>query len=326
MAGAAFRTFHEKEIVCALWVGGSSQKKRLSLQNFGFVASTVTEFELERGVGNAIVSKAMFEGGENLFGMVVGVDDNMRGERVERGGERPDMEMVDGKNVRDVGHECLHTVEINALRDAIKGETQGIRKQSERGNKDDDRHDKRNDGVNKVEVGKIDDKSSDNNTNGDKRVRQHVEKGTSDVQIVFLPPHEKESREPIDEYADSGSDRDGSTIDGRGMGKVVDGLDDNGADSDKEDDGIEERNEYGAPSVAIGKVFGNSNGRQFDPRESEEEGKDIAEIMTRVGEQAEGVGIEANPRFKNNVERVEDNADDENRSDGLYVMVVVSHN
>lgn len=84
MAGAAFRTFREKEIVCALWVGGSSQKKRLSLQNFGFVAITVTEFELEGGVSNAVVRKAMFEGGENLFGMVVGVDDNMRGERIER--------------------------------------------------------------------------------------------------------------------------------------------------------------------------------------------------------------------------------------------------
>ena len=298
------------------------------MQNFRLVASTVTEFELEGGVSNAVVGEAMFEGGENLFGMVVGVDDNMCRERIERGGERPDVEMVDGKDVRDVSHERLHTVEVNALRDTIKGETQGIRKQAESGNKDDDRHDERNDGVNEVEVGEIDDKSGDHNTHGNKRVSQHVEEGTTDVQIVFLPPHEKESRETVDEDANSGSDRDGSTVDGRGMGKVVDGLDDNGADSDKEDDGIEERNEYGAASVAIGKVFGNSNGCQLDPRKSEEKGKDIAEIMTRVGEQAEGVGIEANTRFKNNVERIEDNANDENRSDGLYMMVmmVVTHN
>ena len=144
---------------------------------------------------------------------------------------------------------------IHTVRNTVHGEAQAIRQQFPRGDENNRSDDEADDRVHHVPTGIIDDNSADDYAYRDKRVGYHVQEGTSDVEVVLLSVHQQESRQTIDEYSHAGRPRHGDTVHLGGFAELMNTLDDDSANCHEQNDGIEQRDQYGRFAITVGVAF-----------------------------------------------------------------------
>ena len=79
-----------------------------------------------------------------------------------------------------------------------------------------------------------------------------MKKCSSNVQVLFPARHEEKRAGAVNDDAERGDPDYRSSLDVRWIVKSLDGLPDNGADPDKQQQGIEESRQDGSPPPSIG--------------------------------------------------------------------------
>ena len=113
-----------------------------------------------------------------------------------------------------------------------------------------------------------DDNARNHHSGRYERVGQHVEEGAAGVDVMLLAREHPRS-EPVDDDGHSGCPGDKQAVDGYGVGEFVDALHHDSPDGNKEDDGVEQRDEDGTLAVAIGETFGGMGVRQLQRHHGE---------------------------------------------------------
>ena len=109
----------------------------------------------------------------------------------------------------------------------------------------------------------------------------------------------------VDDNAHSGRPDDEGAVDIGGMHKLVDTLHDDGADGHQQDDGVEERDENRGLAVSVGEAAGGVAGGELEGNHGQQEREDVAQVVARVGEEAQGIADKAGDGFDNDKGQVE---------------------
>ena len=138
-----------------------------------------------------------------------------------------------------------------------------------------------------------------------------MKKGAANVEVLFPAGDEEERAGAVNDDAERGDPNYGSPLHAWRIMKSLNGFPDNGADSDEQQQGIEESRQDGSPPPSVGPARTRSFLRQFRGGPSHHEAEHISEVMAgirqegeRVREKAEGdlegneAGIEENPYQK----------------------------
>lgn len=115
---------------------------------------------------------------------------------------------------------------------------------------------------------------------------------------------------------------------GFGMEQLANALDDDGADGDQQDDGVEQRNENRAAAVAVGIAARGAYLRQAERQQGEQQARHVAQVVPRVGEQPHRIGEDARRELRGDENRVQQNARDESAVErreppNVFVGVIV---
>ena len=111
------------------------------------------------------------------------------------------------------------------------------------------------------------------------------------------------------------------------MAELADALHDNGSYGHEQDNGVDQRDEYRAFLVTIGISGGGVPLGQLEGEEREEQAEDVAQVVPRVGEQAQGVLVEANSGFHDDEQQVQHDGGNKNavqRANRVCVMMFMS--
>ena len=112
------------------------------------------------------------------------------------------------------------------------------------------------------------------------------------------------------------------------MEQLANALDDDGADGDQQDDGVEQRNENRAAAVAVGIAARGAYLRQAERQQGEQQARHVAQVVPRVGEQPHRIGEDARRELRGDENRVQQNARDESAVErreppNVFVGVIV---
>lgn len=149
-----------------------------------------------------------------------------------------------------------------------------------------------------------------------------------DVQVAVLVAQEEQRRGEIDDHADARHPEHHLAPYGFGMEQLANALDDDGADGDQQDDGVEQRNENRAAAVAVGIAARGAYLRQAERQQGEQQARHVAQVVPRVGEQPHRIGEDARRELRGDENRVQQNARDESAVErreppNVFVGVIV---
>ena len=171
-------------------------------------------------------------------------DDDVAGERRLRRRDGPDVDVVHVEHPVEGLDTVMYVVHIVAFGHGVGAHAQALTQEVPCGDEDDNGYDDADDGVDDVPAGVVDDHAGDDDSDGDQRVGQHVEEGTTGVDIVLLLAAEYPGGDAVDDDAHGGRPDDKRAVDFGGVEEFLHALHHDGTHGDEEDDGVEERDEH----------------------------------------------------------------------------------
>ena len=162
------------------------------------VTATARRLKLQRRMADAVLFEQVFQTTFYLFHLFQCINDNMCSQGVVGCADSPDVQVVYLVDMLLVGQQLLDFVRFDAFWRTIDNQTQTTRQQTPCREQNDEGNDEADNGVNNVPPRPGNNDSGDNDTHGHQRVRNHVQKGTTHIDVTFLATHQQDNGETVD--------------------------------------------------------------------------------------------------------------------------------
>ena len=167
-----------------------------------------------------------------------------------------------------------------------------------------------------------DDQGRDHHAERDAGIGRHVQIGAADIEVAVAAAHEQQRRAAIDDDAERCDRHDGPAGDRRRLLQAVDRLDDDAADRDQQQPGIEQRRQDRGPPVAIGVPLRRLLLRQPRRAPCQQQRDHVGEIVNGVRNQRQRVGGIAEDQFGDDEAGIERGADGKRPAETVRRMAV----
>src|SRR6185437_2803123 len=137
---------------------------------------------------------------------------------------------------------------------------------------------------------------------GGERVAEHVEEDRADVDVAGELPEEGGDG-AVHEDSGGRDNHHQARLDGDRSVEPVDGGDGDPAGENDEGDGVDEGGEDSGALIAEGFLVGGGAGLEIDGCEGQKDGEEIADVVTGLGDERQGVGSHAEVKGGKNVGR-----------------------
>jgi len=164
------------------------------------------------------------------------------------------------------------------------------------------------DGVDPGHAGEKDACAARDDGSGGEGVAEHVEEDAADVNVSGEAPEEGGYR-AVHQDAGGGDVHHQTRLDGYRCGEAVDGFDGNPGGEDDECRGIDEGCKDAGALVAEGLFVGGGAGLEVDSDEGEEDGEEVGDVVSGLGDEGQGVGAETEEECCHNIGKREHHGD-----------------
>ena len=227
-------------------------------------------------------------------------DGYVAGECVALRAETPDVKIVHIQNALDSFHAGADLVELDAARGSFEKNVEGFTDDIDAGPEDESGNDEGEGGIDPGAASEKDSCASGDDGGGGEGVPCHVEEGAAHIDVARATPQEG-SNDAVHDDACGGDTHHQLWLDGNRSAETVEGLD---GDPDRDHDQgcrVDEGGENSGTLVAesLGVVAGAA--LEVNGYEAEKQGQEVGGVVTRLREQGEGVGAEAEDKGDSDV-------------------------
>src|SRR5882762_7783295 len=148
--------------------------------------------------------------------VAVGRNDQVRRKRVFRSADGPDMNVMKVDHPAHFSDDLPDLTGLDAIRNSVQGEPQAVLQQLPGAEQNDDGDDQAQYRIDPEQVRVQDNDPSQYQPGGYDRIRQEVQEGAPDIEIIILIPQEEKGRDGIDQDPDGGYYRNGLSRQGLG--------------------------------------------------------------------------------------------------------------
>ncbi len=154
------------------------------------------------------------------------------------------------------------------------------------------------------------------------RVRRHVQIGAANIEVAVAAAHEQQRGAAVDGDAKRRDQNDGQPRDRRRLRQAIDRLDDDAADRDQQQPGIEQRRQDRSPAIAVGVPLRRLLLRKPRRAPRQQQRNHVGEIVNGVRNQRQRVGGVAEDQFRNDERGIERGADGERPAETIRRVAV----
>ena len=274
----------------------------------GFAAA---DLELDGGVGDVeAVPEGAVDGVQDAGALGEGHlrDEDVAGEGVGGGAERPDVEVVDVEDAGDGFDGGADLAERDGAGGAFEEDVESLSDDGD-GGPDDHAGDKeREDGVDPHDACHCDGKSAGDDGGGRERVAEHMDEDAADVDVSGELPEEAGDG-AIHEDSGGRYVHHKAGLDGYGGVEAVDGGEADPGGEDDEGEGVDEGGEDSGALIAEGFLVGGGTGLEVDGGEGEQDCQEVGYVVAGLGHEREGVGAHAEVEGRDDIGRSESHGD-----------------
>ena len=152
----------------------------------------------------------------------------------------------------------------------------------------------------------------DHHAERDARVRRHVQIGAANIEVAVAAAHEQQRGDAVDGDAERRDQNDGpAPRPAQAPPEPIDRLDDDAADRDQQQPGVEQRRQDRGPAIAVGVPLRRLLLRQPRRAPRQQQRDHVGEIVNGVRNQGQRVGGIAEDQLGNDERGIERGADGE---------------
>ena len=154
------------------------------------------------------------------------------------------------------------------------------------------------------------------------RIRRHVQIGAANIEVAVAAAHEQQRGAAVDDDAERRDQNDGPARDRRRLSQAIDRLDDDAADRDQQQPGIEQRRQDRGPAIAVGMPLRRLLLRKPRRAPCQQQRDHVGEIVNGVRNQRQRIGGVAEDQLGNDERGIERGADGERPAEIVRRMAV----
>ena len=252
--------------------------------------------------------------------------DQMGGHRDFARAQRPDVQVMDRLHARLSGQEGLDLVLVDAPRHCVHRRLEGVAQQPERTQRHHHGHQQRRGRVQPAPVQPQHAQAGQHRRQRHRGVRDQVQEGAAPVHVLAVTVAVAIAHEPgraqIHGDADGGDDDDRQRRDLRRVGEAAHRFPAQRAAEPDQQQRIAQRREQGGAAPAVGVAAGGRALGHDRRAPGQRQAQHIAEVVQRIGQQRQRIGIEAVTGFQRGVGEIDQRRDGERAGAGGEAVAV----
>jgi predicted ester cyclase len=240
-----------------------------------------------------LVQEELLELAAPSVAVVAPLDENVRRERGEPGGDRPDVEVVDLDDARSLGQAPTEPTRVDAGWRTFEQDVHGVTDHAPGACEDEDRDQGAGERIGVAPAGEEDDERRDEHPGRAECIGEHVPERRAHVQRVVAAAMEDRGRCEVDSEARDRNERNPAGQDFRWIIEPAPGLDEDPDREHDEHDAVRKRCEDLGALIAEAPLGSAGPAREPDGDQSQRERQVVREHVSGIREQGEAAGQQA---------------------------------